>query len=132
MESYNIVNIQEIETFKKGESYKGEITVFTSDIGPKFLLFGNKSVYLNAFSYMLVLSGRATLLVDSVEYPIDAHSLCILSPLHLTNFRQVSRDFQCLCLCSRKQFHRSPTHSQHPTPNYPRDEYVPLPDRANF
>ena len=51
MESYNIVNIQEIETFKKGESYKGEITVFTSDIGPKFLLFGNKSVYLNAFSY---------------------------------------------------------------------------------
>ena len=93
MESYNIVNIQEIETFKKGESYKGEITVFTSDIGPKFLLFGNKSVYLNAFSYMLVLSGRATLLVDSVEYPIDAHSLCILSPLHLTNFRQVSRDF---------------------------------------
>ena len=56
MESYNIVNIQEIETFKKGESYKGEITVFTSDIGPKFLLFGNKSVYLNAFSYMLVLS----------------------------------------------------------------------------
>ena len=83
MESYNIVNIQEIETFKKGESYKGEITVFTSDIGPKFLLFGNKSVYLNAFSYMLVLSGRATLLVDSVEYPIDAHSLCILSPLHL-------------------------------------------------
>ena len=100
MESYNIVNIQEIETFKKGESYKGEITVFTSDIGPKFLLFGNKSVYLNAFSYMLVLSGRATLLVDSVEYPIDAHSLCILSPLHLTNFRQVSRDFQCLCLSS--------------------------------
>ncbi|RGY20414.1 AraC family transcriptional regulator [Butyricimonas virosa] len=104
MKSYNIVNIQEIETFKKGESYKGEITVFTSDIGPKFLLFGNKSVYLNAFSYMLVLSGRATLLVDSVEYPIDAHSLCILSPLHLTNFRQVSRDFQCLCLCSCKNF----------------------------
>lgn len=24
MESYNIVNIQEIETFKKGESYKGK------------------------------------------------------------------------------------------------------------
>ena len=50
MESYNIVNIQEIETFKKGESYKGEITVFTSDIGPKFLLSGNKSVYLLALS----------------------------------------------------------------------------------
>ena len=50
MESYNIVNIQEIETFKKGESYKVEITVFTSDIGPKFLLFGNKSVYLLALS----------------------------------------------------------------------------------
>ena len=50
MESYNIVNIQEIETFKKGESYKGEITVFTSDIGPKFLLFGNKSVYLLTLS----------------------------------------------------------------------------------
>ncbi len=104
MESYNIVNIQEILAFRKGESYKGEIAVFTSDIGPRFLLFGNKSVYLNAFSYMLVLSGSATLLVDSVKYPIDAHSLCILSPLHLTNFHQVSDDFQCLCLCSHKNF----------------------------
>ena len=104
MESYNIVNIQEIAAFRKSASYKGEIAVFTSDTGTKFLLFENKSVYLNAFSYILVLSGRATLLVDSAEYPLDAHSLCILSPLHLTNFHQVSDDFQCLCLCSHKNF----------------------------
>ena len=54
MEPYNIVNIQEIAAFRKSESYKGEIAVFTSDIGTKFLLFENKSVYLNAFSYILV------------------------------------------------------------------------------
>ena len=65
MEPYNIVNIQEIAAFRKSASYKGEIAVFTSDTGTKFLLFENKSVYLNAFSYILVLSGRATLLVDS-------------------------------------------------------------------
>ena len=53
MEPYNIVNIQEIAAFRKSESYKGEIAVFTSDIGTKFLLFENKSVYLNAFSYIL-------------------------------------------------------------------------------
>ena len=35
---------------QKRRILQGEITVFTSDIGPKFLLSGNKSVYLLALS----------------------------------------------------------------------------------
>lgn len=103
MGRYPILNIQEVLEYKKGMSYKG-MAVFLSDKGEHFHLFGDVPFYMNAFSYALVLSGEALLSVDGVEYPVDAHSLCIISPLHLTCFRPLSADFQCIFLSVTKPF----------------------------
>ena len=59
MNGYRIVNIQEILLQKNGVAYKGEIGVFVSDKPRVVALAQGNPVYVNAFSYMLVLRGDA-------------------------------------------------------------------------
>lgn len=98
------MNIQEVLEYKRGVSYKGSLAVFLSDVGEEFHICGNTPFYMNAFSYALVLSGRAMLSVDGNEYAVDAHSLCIISPLHLTYFLPQTDDFCCFFLSVSKSF----------------------------
>lgn len=104
MNPYQIINIQEILSAKGGDSYKGEVAVFRSSVGKAFRLFDGNPIYINAFSYVLVLSGSASLQIESNEYPVLRHALCILSPVHLNSFTHMTDDFQCLCLCLHKDF----------------------------
>lgn len=59
---------------------------------------------MNAFSYLLALQGKARLVIDETEYEILPGCLCLLSPLHLTCFSEVSDDFRCMFLCLHKDF----------------------------
>lgn len=101
---YNILNIQEMLSNKIGWSYQGELAVFLSEKGRDFVIYDGKPVRVNAFSYMLVLSGKARLWIDAEEYDVFRNVLCMMSPLHQTCFSQVSEDYQCLFLCVNKRF----------------------------
>lgn len=104
MEHYQIVNIQEVLEQKEGVAYHGNIGVFVPGNTRDFALAEGKPVYVNAFSYVLVLGGNASLLIDEQVYKVSAYQLCVLSPLHLTCFSRVSDDFKCLFLCLHKDF----------------------------
>lgn len=104
MESFDILNIKELLEEKDGLSYKGELAVFSTELGARFRLRHGKPIYVNAFSYVLVLSGTARLSVDEVGYAVKACDLCVLTPLHLTFFSQMSDSFRCLILCVEKRF----------------------------
>ena len=104
MEHYQIVNIQEVLEQKEGVAYQGEIGVFVPDNIRDFALAEGNPVYVNAFSYVLVLEGSASLSVDEYVYEIFANQICVLSPLHLTCFSRVSDDFKCMFLCLHKDF----------------------------
>ena len=104
MESFDILNIKELLEEKDGLSYKGELAVFSTEPGARFRLRQGKPIYVNAFSYVLVLSGTARLSVDEVGYAVKACDLCVLTPLHLTFFSQMSDSFRCLILCVEKRF----------------------------
>ena len=104
MKHYQIVNIQEILRLKKGIAYKGEIGVFVSNNPKEFYISGNLPVYVNAFSYALVIEGHAKVSVDENVFSLSPNKLCILSPLHLTYFHDLSADFKCIFLCMHKDF----------------------------
>lgn len=104
MESFDILNIKELLEEKDGLSYKGELAVFSTEPGARFRLRQGKPIYVKAFSYVLVLSGTARLSVDEVGYAVKACDLCVLTPLHLTFFSQMSDSFRCLILCVEKRF----------------------------
>lgn len=104
MEHYQIVNIQEVLEQKEGVAYQGEIGVFVPDNTRDFALAEGNPVYVNAFSYVLVLGGSAALSVDEQVYEISENQICVLSPLHLTCFSRVSGDFKCMFLCLHKDF----------------------------
>lgn len=104
MKHYQIVNIQEILSQKDGVAYKGEIGVFVSNDAKDFYLSGNTPVYVNAFSYALIISGKASLSIDENIFKLSQNMLCILSPLHLTYFFEFSSDFKCVFLCLHKDF----------------------------
>ncbi len=104
MELFEILNIKELLAEKDGLSYNGELAVFSTEPGVRFRLRQGKPIYVNAFSYVLVLSGTAKLSVDEVGYAVKADDLCVLSPLHLTFFSQMSDSFRCLILCVEKRF----------------------------
>lgn len=104
MNAYRIVNIQEILLQKNGVAYKGEIGVFVSDKPRVVALAQGNPVYVNAFSYMLVLRGDAELSIDERIYTLTAGMLCLISPLHLTSFVRVSATFQSIFLCIHKNF----------------------------
>lgn len=104
MEHYQIVNIQEILRQKEGAVYKGEIGVFVSKDATHFSISQDAPVYVNAFSYALVIKGTACLAVDETVYCLSSCTLCMLSPLHLTSFFNISADFECIFLCSHKDF----------------------------
>ena len=104
MQRYQILNIQEVLDSKQGTSYKGSIAVFLSAKGENFHLLDDYPFYINAFSYALITAGEAILSVDGTDYPIDSHSICIISPLHLTRFRPLTTDFQAIFLSVSKAF----------------------------
>lgn len=104
MKHYQIVNIHEILEKKEGTVYKGEIGVFVSDTTKSFSLSDGDPVYVNAFSYVLIVSGSARLFIDENMHLLASDTLCILSPLHLTHFSSISDDFKCMFLCLRKDF----------------------------
>lgn len=104
MQHYQIVNIQEILSQKEGTAYKGEIGIFVSDNSKSFSLADNNPVYVNAFSYALILNGSARLSIDESRHDISKGTLCVLSPLHLTHFSSISNDFKCMFLCVHKSF----------------------------
>lgn len=103
MKHYQIVNIKEILRQKQGLVYKGEIGVFVPDTNDVSLA-GGLPVYVNAFSYMLVLQGEAEYRIDERNYVLRENMLCLTSPLHLTEFIRVSAGFKCLFLCIHKNF----------------------------
>lgn len=104
MERYQIINIQEIVREKRGVAYQGEIGVFVPSDTSAIYLAEGLPVYVNAFSYLLALQGKAHLVIDETEYEILPGCLCLLSPLHLTCFSEVSDDFRCMFLCLHKDF----------------------------
>lgn len=104
MKHYQIVNIQEILSKKKGIAYKGEIGVFVSNDSKDFYISGNIPVYVNAFSYALIINGQAKLSIDEKVFSLSKNMLCVLSPLHLTYFYDFSADFKCIFLCLHKDF----------------------------
>lgn len=85
-------------------AYQGEIGVFVPSDTFAIYLAEGLPVYVNAFSYLLVLQGKARLVIDETEYEILPGCLCLISPLHLTCFSEVSDDFRCMFLCLHKDF----------------------------
>lgn len=106
MDNYQILNIREILGLKKGVAYRGEIAVFVSGAPEDFQLSvdGDRPVYVNAFSYALVTGGSAMVSIDERLFSVSANTVCVLSPLHLTHFHDLSPDFRCMFLCLHKDF----------------------------
>lgn len=104
MKHYRIVNIGEILRQKQGTVFRGEIGVFVPGDTENFSLAGGLPVYVNAFSYMLLLQGEAECRIDGQSYVLGEHMLCLISPLHLTEFTRVSAGCKCLFLCIHKNF----------------------------
>lgn len=104
MKHYQIVNIQEILSKKEGIAYRGEIGVFVSNDSKDFYISDNIPVYVNAFSYAFIISGHAKVSIDEKVFGLSENMLCILSPLHLTYFHELSADFKCMFLCLHKDF----------------------------
>lgn len=86
MERCQIINIQEIVREKPGVAYQGEIGVFVPSDTSAIYLAEGLPVYVNAFSYLLALQGKARLVIDETEYEILSGCLCLISPLALDLF----------------------------------------------
>lgn len=99
MEHYQIINIKEVLEKKEGVAYQGEIGVFVPNNTHDFALAEGNPVYVNAFSYVLVLGGSANLSIDEQVYKVSAHQICVLSPLHLTCFPMFQMTLG-VCFCA--------------------------------
>ena len=104
MEQYPIINIQEIMALRDGVSYHGEIAVFISRQGPDFVFFDGNPVYINAFTYFIPMQGEADFISDGTVFRAGRKTLGLISPLHLTCFRNVSADFRCIFMSVTKEF----------------------------
>lgn len=104
MKQHPIINIQEIASLRDGVSYKGEIAVFISRPGPDFVFFDGDPVYINAFTYFVPTCGTADFISDGMCFRAGPDTLGMISPLHLTCFRNVSGDFRCIFMSVTKEF----------------------------
>lgn len=103
---YVIYNVDEMLSFSQGNSYKGEIAVFESgdESDWQFYCKDDKPIYVNAYSHALITSGHSQLYINGDTKRVEAQTLCLISPIHLTCFTQRSPDFKCTFLCIRKNF----------------------------
>lgn len=90
-----VIFISDIERAYRGTSMHDELSVYhgtgAADI---FGLNDKTAFYFRAYSYMLVLYGKAKMNIDQREYVLTPHTLVSQSPLHLAQFGEVSADFE--------------------------------------
>ncbi len=92
---FKIISISDIERSHRGSSFGDDLSVYhgrgAEDV---FGLHSGTSFTFCAYSYLLVVCGRATLTIDQVEYEVEPQTLISQSPLHNVRFSQVSDDFE--------------------------------------
>lgn len=76
------------------------VTIFRKDIIAQF----SSAIFLNAQVVVLVLSGTGSISINYSIYNLEKNTTLLLSPSHLFNFNDCSRDFKCLCLLVSRQF----------------------------
>lgn len=90
-----IICISDIERNHRGSSLGEDLSVYhgtgRADV---FGLKSGSAFYFRAFSYLLVLYGRARLTVDQRDYVLTPNTLISQSPLHMVQFREVTDDFE--------------------------------------
>lgn len=90
-----VICISDIERSHRGSSLGEDLSVYhgsgQSDV---FGLSSGTSFYFRAFSYLLVLYGRARMSVDQREFTLTPNMLISQSPLHMVQFHEVSPDFE--------------------------------------
>lgn len=90
-----IICISDIERAYRGSSMDEELSVYhgtgATDI---FGLKDKTAFYFRAYSYMLVLYGKAKMNIDQHGYVLTPRTLVSQSPLHLAQFEEVSADFE--------------------------------------
>lgn len=105
MQQGEIINLRELLQQRGGRSYRGDVAVFGLDCDSHpITALRDGGVYVNAFSYILVVGGAATFSVDGVDYAVERSTLCIFSPLHLTRLHGESHDFRCMIFGVTKRF----------------------------
>lgn len=90
-----VICISDIERSHRGSSLGEDLSVYhgagQADV---FGLRSGTAFYFRAFSYLLVLFGRARMTVDQREYLLTPNTLISQSPLHMVQFHEVSPDFE--------------------------------------
>lgn len=95
MKEAKVVCISDIERSRRGTSLGEDLSVFHgAGIADVFGHATKSSFYFRAYSYLLVLHGRALMTIDQVPYPLTSHTLVSQSPMHLVQFVEVSGDFE--------------------------------------
>ncbi|MCR5313532.1 MAG: helix-turn-helix domain-containing protein [Bacteroidaceae bacterium] len=104
MTNYDIISLHRIDKYHRGTLYKDEIAVFET-MGSKDLNIGSgEPVFVNAYSYMLCLSGTAKLSINDQLFDVNAQKMFLMQPLFLFQFKDVSEDFHCYFLAVTSPF----------------------------
>lgn len=90
-----VICISDIERSHRGSSLGEDLSVYHgSGRADVFGLKSGTAFYFRAFSYLLVLYGRARVTVDQREYVLTPNTLISQSPLHKVQFHEVTDDFE--------------------------------------
>lgn len=90
-----VICISDIERTHRGSSMGEELSVYHGTGATDIFGLGDRTAfYFRAYSYMLVLYGRAKMKIDQREYVLTPRTLVSQSPLHLAQFDEVSDDFE--------------------------------------
>ncbi len=90
-----VITISDIERNNRGDYLDDRLSVYHGVKGDvDFGIDGLSAFYFKTFSYLLVLNGRAQVVVDQREYVLTRHTLFRASPSHLVKYVSVSGDFE--------------------------------------
>lgn len=104
MSNYSIISIESIDSYNHGTLYKDEIAVFENVCGKDLNIGYGEPVFVNAYSYMLCVSGTATLSINGKSFVVARDKLFLMQPLFLFRFMDASEDFECMFLAVSPSF----------------------------
>lgn len=98
-------NISDLKKLQRGVSFGTLAAVchFSSDDN----LEHDAPTPINSYAFVFVLSGRATLSLDTVSYALDSHTTYMVSPMHQSYWHSLSPDFSAFALFVSPQLVRT-------------------------
>ena len=90
------IGIGDLDNDIRGLSMDEDLSVFEGNIhdGRNGIIGNSQSFYFNAYTYLIVRHGKATVRIDQRTYIATRGTLITASPLHLVTYVEVSDDFE--------------------------------------